>query len=82
MSKYEIKQDELSGDWDLYRDNKLIAWWRSWDQCIAFNLDDEEIRARFKHLDYMPATEAHGLLILNAIKQQLENDNEHRINHQ
>ena len=77
MSKYEIRRDKFGGwdkfgDWDLYRDTKLIAWWCGQDEKTLINVEDEEVRVRFRHIDYTPATEAHGLLILNAIKQQLE----------
>lgn len=65
----EITQ-ELLGDWDLLGDDGLIAaWWSRDDQCIR-TLPDE-----LNHLDRTPATEAHGLLILNALKAQLEQEN-------
>ena len=70
MSRYEIKWG--GGDWDLYRDSKLIAWWRGRDEKIVIDFSDKEIESKFAHLDYTPTTEAHGLMILNAIKQQLE----------
>lgn len=59
-----------NSDLDLRDGNGLIAYWSRSLQCIRTG------RTEFAHLNKQPATEAHGLLILNAIKQQLENDNE------
>lgn len=67
----EIKV-RLRNDWDLVDDyGGLIAWWDQEDQCIRTILIDE-----YGHLDFTPATEAHGLMLLHSIKQQLENSNE------
>ena len=61
----------MGGDWDLFGDDgMLVAWWSRGGQCMYSR------RPQFRHLDDKPATEAHGLLTLNAIKAQLENDNE------
>ena len=70
MRRYEIEYGGV--DWDLYRDGELIAWWRGWGQSMAVDFNDKEMEKPFKYLHKKPATEAHGLLILNAIKQQLE----------
>lgn len=70
MSKYKIENND--GDWDLCRDGELVAWWYRWGQSMAVDFNDKEMEKPFKYLHNKPATEAHGLLILNAIKQQLE----------
>ena len=58
----------LCDDWDL-RDGELIAYWSRRSQLIR------TLHPQFTHLSEKPATEAHGLLILNAIKAQLEQEN-------
>lgn len=60
-----------NGDWDLNRDDDgmLVAWWNRNDRRIYVAIAG---KPQLKHLSATPATEAHGLLILNAIKQQLE----------
>ena len=69
MSKYKIVVG-VNDNWDLVdeRGNMVIFWGRR-SQCMyVMNIAPKESH----HMYGKPATEAHGLLILNALKAQLE----------
>lgn len=69
MSRYEIRVG-IRNDWDLVdeRGNMVIFWGRR-SQCMyVMNIAPKESH----HMYGKPATEAHGLMLLNSIKQQLE----------
>lgn len=60
-------------DWDLVDDNgTTVIYWSRARECIYII---GIIPAKFLYLNKQPATEAHGLLILNALKAQLEQEN-------
>lgn len=69
MSRYEITQGS-TGDWDLKAGEQFIAFWGHLSQRMY------PIWKDFEYLQDTPATEAHGLRILNAIKAQLEAEDE------
>ena len=64
----------MCDDWDLVnRYGVIVVYWsREHERTFIVG----SIPAKFAHLDKQPATEAHGLMILNALKAQLENGNE------
>ena len=69
MGRYEITQDSR-GDWDLKDGGQFIAFWGCTSQRMY------PIWKDFKYLQDTPATEAHGLMLLNMVKQQLEAEDE------
>ena len=69
MGRYEIVAGS-GGDWDLFDDDGvLVAWWDRDRECTYIVYSE---RSQFAHLNRKPATEAYGLLVFNAIKQQLK----------
>lgn len=76
MGKYEIAQDSR-GDWDLLHENgAVVAYWSQSQNIIIVPISSPTHTDSIRSIAGKTCAEAHGLLILNAIKAQLEAEDE------